>query len=87
MDYSEILQALEQASSFDLYRLRVAISIKLESPERIRSIRQKIAVGQEVEIFNEGDNKAEMAVIEKFNPTSVAIRLQADQPPIVYYFQ
>lgn len=79
MDYSEILQSLQQASSFDLYRLKVAISLQLESPERIRSIRDQLSVEQEVEIFNESDNKAEMAVIRKFNPTTVAITLQADQ--------
>lgn len=79
MDYSEILQSLQQASSFDLYRLKVAISLQLESSERIKLIRDQLSVGQEVEIFNEDDNKAEIAVIRKFNPTTVAIILQADK--------
>ena len=79
MNYSEILQSLQQASSFDLYRLKVAISLQLESSERIQSIRDQLSVGQEVEIFNESENKAEMAVISKFNPTTVAIILKADQ--------
>lgn len=79
MDYSGILQSLQQASSFDLYRLKVAISLQLESSERIRSIRDQLFVGQEIEIFNESENKAEMAVIRKFNPTTVAITVQADQ--------
>lgn len=79
MDYSEILQSLQQASSFDLYRLKVAISLQLESSERIQSIRDQLSVGQEVEVFNETKNKAEMAIIRKFNPTTVAIILKADQ--------
>jgi len=75
MNYSEILKSLQQASSFDLYRLRAAISQQLESPDRIRAIREQLHIGQEVEIFNEDDNKSEMAVIRKFNPTTVAIVL------------
>lgn len=79
MNYSEILKSLQQASSFDLYRIRVAISRQLESPERIADIRDQLHIGQEVEIFNEDENKAEMAIIQKFNPTSVAIILVSDQ--------
>ena len=79
MNYSEILKSLQQASSFDLYRLRVAISRQLESPERILAIRNQLHIGQEVEIFNDGENKSEMAIIRKFNPTSVAIVLVEDQ--------
>jgi hypothetical protein len=88
MDYSEILQSLQQASSFDLYRLNVAISLQLESPERIKSIRDLLSIRQEVEIFNESTNKAEIAIIHKFNPTTVAIILQADQSRwrIPYYW-
>lgn len=79
MNYSEILESLQQASSFDLYRLNTAIYRQLESTERIQAIRGQLHVGQEVEIFNKDDNKAEMAIIRKFNPTSVAITLVADQ--------
>lgn len=73
MNYSEILQSLQQASSFDLYRLQVAISRHLESPERIQKIREQLSVGQEIEIFNEDDNKSEIARILKFNPTSIGV--------------
>ncbi len=55
MNYSDILKSLQQASSFDLYRLKVAISHQLELPDRIRAIREQLHVGQEVEIFNEFD--------------------------------
>lgn len=88
MNYSETLKSLKQASSFDLYRLNVAISHQLESPERIHSIRNLLHIGQEVEIFNENDNKTEMAIIRKFNPTSVAITLVTNQSRwrIPYYW-
>lgn len=79
MNYSEILLSLQQASSFDLYRLSVAISRQLESSERILAIRNQLYIGQEVEIFNESENRSEMAIIRKFNPTSVAIILVIDQ--------
>ena len=79
MNYSEILESLNKASSFDLYRLKSAISRQLESPERIRAIREKLYVGQEVEMFDEGENKSKLATIRKFNPTSVAITLLEDK--------
>jgi hypothetical protein len=79
MNYSEILQSLQQASSFDLYRLKVAVSRQLESPERIVAIRNQLHIGQEVEIFDGKENKSERVIIRKFNPTSVAIILVADQ--------
>ena len=79
MNYSDILKSLQQASSFDLYRLKVAISHQLELPDRIRAIREQLHVGQEVEIFNEDNNGAEMALIRKFNPTTVAIILNDDK--------
>lgn len=79
MDYSKILQSLQQASSFDLYRLRAAISHHLDSHERIRIIREQLSVGQEVEIFNEDDNRSEMAIIRKFNPTSIGVTLVESQ--------
>jgi len=79
MNYSQIFQSLQQASSFDLYRLQVAIRHQLESPKRIQTIREQLSVGQEVEIFNGDDNKSEKAIIRKFNPTTVAVTLVADQ--------
>lgn len=79
MNYSEILQSLQQASSFDLYRLEAAISRQLESPERIVAIRNQLHVGQEIEIFDGKENKSERAIIRKFNLISVAITLVADQ--------
>jgi len=78
MNYSEILKSLQQASSFDLYRLRAAIAQQLESPDRIRAVREQLHVGQEIEIFDGAKNKSEMAVIRKFNPTTVAILLTED---------
>ena len=78
MTYSEIMESLQQASSFDLYRLKAAIARQLESPERIAAIRVQLRIGQQVEIFNEDENKPETAVIHKFNPTTVAITVTED---------
>ena len=39
MDYSAIIQALQSASLFDLYRLQAAIGIQLEDPTRIEQLR------------------------------------------------
>jgi len=38
MDYSKILQELEEASLFDLFRLTVAINDEIKNPQRIKKL-------------------------------------------------
>jgi len=45
MDYSEIMQNLKKETAFDLYRLQVAITQELESPQRTRKIRKHLKIG------------------------------------------
>ena len=40
MNYTNILQELEEASLFDLYRLSVAIEDELNNPQRIAKVKQ-----------------------------------------------
>jgi len=57
MDYSRIIEELKQASLFDLYRLRVAISHQLENPQCIQEIRSRLKLGQTITFFDGVENR------------------------------
>lgn len=52
MNYSKILEELNHASLFELYRLEQAISRSLEDPVRIEKIKDSLKVGQNIEYFD-----------------------------------
>lgn len=58
MDYSQILAALRQASAFDLYRLRAAIDRVLDEPNWMVAVQSRLRVGQAVQYFDPGTNRA-----------------------------
>lgn len=57
MDYSEIIKALERASTFDLYRLQVAIGHLLEQPQRLKAIKRRLKPDQEITYFDRDENR------------------------------
>jgi hypothetical protein len=58
MDYTHLLNALNKASLFDLYRLYAAIGRELNNPHRITAIKQKLRVGMELSYFDFAENRA-----------------------------
>ena len=56
MDYAQLLEALNQASTFDLFRLNAMIDRELESPERIGRIKAALIVGQKLSYFDRNSN-------------------------------
>jgi hypothetical protein len=57
MDFSAMLSALNQASGFELYRLRAAIDRVLADPKWIIAIRSQLRVGQQVDYFDARANR------------------------------
>ena len=57
MNYSKILEELNNASLFELYRLKQAIRRSLEDPVRIRNIKESLKVGQDIEYFDAEENR------------------------------
>jgi|GEM_PF-284556 len=57
MNYNAILDALNQASLFELHRLNAAIRNQLEDPARIRKVKQVLRVGQTLTWFDEQENR------------------------------
>jgi len=65
MDYSKIIEELKKASSFDLYRLRVAINQQLENPLRLSEIKKRLRPGQNISYFDETENRLTEAKVIK----------------------
>ena len=57
MNFSEVFQTLNQASAFELYRLRAAIDRVLDEPRWLQAIQTRLKVGQSVQFFDPRANK------------------------------
>ncbi|MBF0163706.1 MAG: hypothetical protein HQL97_13465 [Magnetococcales bacterium] len=73
MDYSSILQALQQASLFDLYRLRVGIDNMLDQPERLQTVRHQLRPGMTIAYFDSRRNGLTEAIVEEVQRTNVHV--------------
>jgi hypothetical protein len=51
MNFSEVINTLNNASAFDLYRMRAAIDRVLDEPRWMQSVQVRLKVGQEVQYF------------------------------------
>lgn len=78
MDYSKIMNELDEASLFDLYRLRAAINKELDNPERIGKIRRLIKVGETVRYFVDEENRLIEAEVLEIKRTRVLVRNKHD---------
>lgn len=88
MNYSEVIEALNNATGFDLYRINVAIDRMLEDPKRMIELKQRLKVGQEIQYFEPAENRNIKAVILEFKRTRVSVRNTEDGArwTIPYYF-
>ena len=67
MNYSDIINALNHASAFDLYRLRHAIDNMIDEPKRLIDIKAKLRLGQTAQWYDPSDNRV-------YNGTLVKIK-------------
>jgi hypothetical protein len=78
MDYSQILEQLNNASLFELYRLEQAIRHSLEDPARIATIKSSLKSGQVIEYFDAEENRLIEASIVKLNRTRLLVKNRHD---------
>lgn len=78
MNYSEILHEIGNASLFDIYRLKVAMSALLEKPEKIAKIKMNLQIGMHISYFSVRQNKLVDAVVEEIQRTNVYVRDKRD---------
>jgi len=86
MDFAAVLQALNQASGFELYRLRAAIDRVLADPKWIRAVQSQLRIGQEINFFDARANKLLTAEVLDFRKKEVLVRqLDTDERWLIAY--
>ncbi len=78
MNYSKILDELNNASLFELYRLEQAIRHSLEVPIRTKNIKDSLKVGQDIEYFDAEENRLVEATIIELKRTRALVRNRDD---------
>ena len=78
MNYTEIINALEQASAFDLYRLSMAIDNMIDEPKRLIEIKSKLHRGQDIEFYESRDSRVYQATLEQIKQTKTVVRTHGD---------
>jgi hypothetical protein len=78
LNYTQLFNELEQASLFDLYRLRVGIGKMLDQPARIKAIKSRLRLDMEITYFDETENRLIPAIVEEFQRTRLLVRNISD---------
>lgn len=78
MDYSQIIEVLNNASGFDLYRLRSAIDNMIDDPQRLIEVRLSLRLGQNIEYYEPSHNRVYEGVVEKIKQTRVVVKCKDD---------
>lgn len=73
MNFSDILKALNQASAFELYRLRAAIDRSLDEPRWLLAIQSRLRIGESVEYFDTQANTLRRGQILELRRKQVVI--------------
>jgi hypothetical protein len=73
MTLSDIMNALQQASGFELYRLREAISRTLDDPKWNSVVRRELRIGQSVEYYDAKDNQLYRGTVLELRQKQVLI--------------
>ena len=73
MDYTLLINELNKASAFDLYRLFVAIDKELRNPIRINLIKQQLIIGMELTYFNFVKNRLLKAKLLELRKTHALV--------------
>jgi hypothetical protein len=73
MNFSEVFQTLNQASAFDLFRLRAAIDRALDEPRWLQAIQSRLKVGQAVQYFDLRANTLKRAQVLEMRRKEVVV--------------
>lgn len=78
LDFTAIMNLLNQASGFELHRLQCAIQHRLEETTWIAPIRQQLCLGQMIEYFDPKKNRLQPAIITEFKPKKILVKNTLD---------
>ena len=79
MDYTAVIDELRSASLFDLYRLRAALTLELEDPERIEQVRARPRTGMAVSYFDAAFLRRVEATVRELRQTRLLVENRQDQ--------
>ena len=79
MNYTNILEELNNASLFDMFRLTHALNNEIKDSNKIKLIKNNLRVGQIVSHFNNDCNTLEDVEIIKLNKTRCTVRKLNDE--------
>ncbi len=79
MNFSEVFQTLNQASAFDLFRLRAAIDRALDEPRWLQAIQTRLKVGQAVQFFDLRANRLKRGQVLEMRRKDVVV-LDLEEP-------
>lgn len=78
MDFSKLMNELDNASLFELYRLRSAISKELDNPARIEKIKYMIRPGDTVSYYADEENRLIEAEVLEIKRTRALVQNKYD---------
>ena len=79
MDYTIIIEELQKASLFDLFRLRAALNLRLEDAQRIELVRARLRPGQAISYFDEVENRLVEATVRELHRTRLLVENRQDK--------
>ncbi len=87
MDYTHLLNELNKATLFDLYRLYAAMGRELNNPHRITAIKQTLRVGMELSYFHSAENRSVRSkILELRQKNVVVLDIEQQKKFIVPYY-
>lgn len=73
MNFTHIIDEMNKASLFDLYRLNVAINKELSNPDRINAIKKKLYLGMRLTYFESTQNRSIKCQLIEMKPTKAIV--------------
>ena len=86
MNFSDVIKTLNQASAFELYRMRAAIDRVLDEPRWMQAIQARVKLGQTVQYFDSQANALKRGqVLELRRKQAVVLDLDDGKRWIISY--
>lgn len=86
MNYTDILTSLNQASAFDLFRLRAAIDRVLDQPGWVTAVQARLRVGMAIEYFDPQANRSfKGKLLEMRRKQAVVLDLETQKRWLISY--
>ena len=86
MNFSDVVNSLNEASAFELYRMRAAIDRVLEQPQWLQAVQSRLRVGQDINFFDPQANALRRGqVLEMRRSQAVVLDLDDARRWIISY--